>query len=125
MFVGFLISCAVLGLSLAVALYLRDKKILTSDFAGQCVVFGPTAVFWIIGVGSGKSVISTISCFAGYKELPSGLYADATGNVVAKGDIIFDCGASIVGSVFFEGFAGAWFSTIPEGVKVAFQAVSG
>ena len=120
-----MITCAVLAVSLAVAMYLRDKKVIASEFAGHFIIFGPLAIFWLIGASSDKAVFSQVSCFAGYNEMPSGLYADATGNFVTKGDIVSECAAIIVGTVFFEGFAGAWFFTIPEGVKVAVRTITG
>lgn len=121
----FCISLAVLGLSLGLAMLLVYMRIISSEFIGQCILFGPLLFFWIAGVWTGQSPLSDLSCFKDYTELPNGLLLDSFGNETTRFSMTVECGTSLLGAVFFEMIAGAWFVTIPRGVMAVFQSIFG
>lgn len=123
MFTSVIISLAVIGLSTGLAVFLRRHRIIDVSFWGYSVVYGPLVFFWIIGASSEKSVLAEYSCFSGYSVLPSGLLVDAIGNITTRSSVIMECGFGFLVLIAYELFAGAWFFTIPTGVKIVLSSI--
>lgn len=119
------ISLTVLGLSTGLALFLKRQRVIDANFWGYCVLFGPILFFWIVGASSERSTLASYSCFSGYSVLPSGLLVDAIGNSTTKFSVAIECGFGFLVLIAFELFAGAWFFTVPTGVKMVFSSMLG